>query len=219
MEHLLRLCATSTHIQHALRQPYRKTVRYRLLMTDPRCLDQRLCMQWLRSSDFDTLKDVELSFAKKRHIPRLAYRILLSLVICPPNGIFAIDMGDTGMLLFRKQQAVMPYKNFKYHITCAFWPERGDRTPGKKIAPLIAVVDSHGGLYPTTRLAKLPRLVDALICDPLTALKARHIVSKLCNLCDRCIHMFPCHNKNPGLCHCCFSKYMDTMQFNQDTAF
>lgn len=211
-DHLLRLCAASTHIQYSLRKPYRKLVRYRLLLYDPRCLDHHLCMQWLRSCDFETLDDVSSAFTKKRHIAQDSYKILLALIECGPTNVFAVEIGDLGTLLFSTQHAAMPSELFRFHIKCVCY----SKDPQKLLlAPLVAVIDSYGGFYPTKHLDTLPKLVfNGLMCSPLIALMARYRITKKCNVCWHTTQRIPCHQQNPGLCNQCFNKYKHKMQTN-----
>lgn len=218
MQLLLRLRGASTHIQFALRKPYRKLVRYRLLLTDPRCLDPRWLMGQLRACNFSTLNDVAMSFVKKNYILRESFQILSSLVKLSTTNMFTVNINQDGLLLFSSQHAAIPHESFGDHVKCIWLPEPKD--PDWRVcfiqllqaAPLVAVIDAHGGLFPTKHLGELPRIVLMLMRDPLNALMARYRVHKKCNLCNKEANMIPCQKKNPGLCQRCFCRYQCEMQ-------
>lgn len=195
--HLFAIRSVNTHFLTALEKPYKKVVRYRLLLNDPRCLDYQTSRMLLRQCKFPLLKQIEGTFLKKLYIPKHTFYTLLAMTRSMRGvaNVFALQIDDASILCFSHHTA----RDGQYHIRCMQWPN------------LVMVLDSEGGLFPTATIDLIHSLLWKILRSPLKSLMHISKTRQRCNLCNEKIgdktSLMPCHKMNPGLGDKCFMKY------------
>lgn len=196
LPHLLVLCTVCKSAQYALAHEYRRFVRYRMLLSDPRCINYTYFNDLLHCCDFKQLKQARLELHDKFIVPEETFDILFALTMTGPTPVFALDIAPGRTLCFSRQHSRTVGGSY---IKCIEFPK------------LLLVLDCRGGVYPTVHVGAIPFALLELLRDPVRSLWAHARDTGKCALCNRLIAMKPCHKINPGLGLKCFRMYRHTL--------
>lgn len=196
LKHLLVLSAVCTTLNDALLNEYHKFVRYRLLLSDPRCINYHYFRSLLHHCDFNQLRVESNEMLGKQDIPKDTFDILFALTMVAPTNVLAIQFVDGRTLCFSLQNSRTIGDRY---IKCIEFPH------------LVLMLDCDGGMYPTKYMDTVPFSILTLMLAPMHTLLMQATLNGKCVLCHRKVQVKPYPKMNPGLGPGCFAKYREAL--------